>query len=210
MSPALLSLIAFTGAAAMLTITPGLDTALVLRTAATNGPRQAALAGVGIATGCLVWAVLVALGVGAVLEASVLAYDAMRWLGAAYLIFVGVRMLRQPRDRISADVGWRISDGRQAFLRGALTNLLNPKVGIFYVSFLPQFVPTGFSPAPFLLLLGVIHTLLGLLWFAALIVFTYRVGPFLKRDGVLRALDRLTGSMFVVFGVSLAVRSRRV
>jgi threonine/homoserine/homoserine lactone efflux protein len=203
------SLIAFIAAASLLTIVPGLDTALVLRTAATGGPRRAALSGVGIAVGCFSWAALVALGLGALLAASELAYTTLRWVGAAYLVWVGYRMLRHPRRNFVAEV--RGDDGKGiAFTTGLLTNLLNPKVGVFYVSFLPQFVPHGVPVAPYILLLGAIHALLGLIWFACLILATRPIARFLEKPPVVQACDRLTGGMFVAFGVGLALQSRRV
>lgn len=197
------ALIAFTAAAGLLTVAPGLDTALVLRTAATDGPRPAALAGLGIAGGCLVWAALVAVGLGALLAASELAYQILRFAGAAYLIYIGYRMLRHPRRGfLIAGVTAR---GRGALARGALTNLLNPKVGVFYVSFLPQFVPHGVPVAPFILLLGLIHAVLGLVWFACLIIATRPIARLLRRSAVVTSLDRITGGLFVAFGLGLAL-----
>jgi threonine/homoserine/homoserine lactone efflux protein len=202
------SLAAFLAAASLLTIAPGLDTALVLRTAATDGPRRAALAGLGIAVGCFGWAMLVALGLGALLAASALAYTTLRWVGAAYLVWIGYKMLRSPRRNFVAEERGE-SAKEVAFATGLLTNLLNPKVGVFYVSFLPQFVPQGVPVAPYILLLGAIHALLGLIWFACLIVATRPIARFLEKPRVVQACDRLTGGMFVAFGLGLALESRR-
>jgi threonine/homoserine/homoserine lactone efflux protein len=202
------SLATYTGAATLLTITPGLDTALVLRTAAARGARQAVAAALGIVVGCLCWAVVVALGLGAVLAASHLAYTILRWAGAGYLVWLGYKMLHYPRHRFAIESGGARSD-RTAFATGLLTNLLNPKVGIFYVSFLPQFIPTGVPVAPFMVLLGGIHALLGLIWFACLIAATRPISRFLRRPAVLKGCDRLTGGMFVAFGLALALKSQR-
>jgi len=201
-------LIAYIAAAALLTVTPGIDTALVLRTAVTRGAREAALTGSGIATGCFGWAALVAFGLGAVLAASAFAYTALRWLGAAYLLWLGYKMLRFPRRTFVT--GSAVSAGRhKAFPTGLLTNLLNPKVGVFYVSFLPQFVPAGVRVAPYMLLLGAIHALLGLIWFACLIAATRPLARFLAKPAVVQVCDRLTGGMFLAFGAGLALDSRR-
>ena len=202
------SLAAYLAAASLLTITPGLDTALILRTAATGNARRAALAGLGIATGCFAWAALVALGLGALLAASHLAYTILRWVGAAYLLWVGLRMLRHPRRSFASAEGADEPKG-SAFVTGALTNLLNPKVGVFYVTFLPQFVPAGVSAGPYMLLLGAIHALLGLIWFACLILATRPLTVFLRRPQVIEACDRLTGGVFMLFGMGLALESRR-
>jgi threonine/homoserine/homoserine lactone efflux protein len=205
------SLIAFTATAGVLTMTPGLDTALVLRTAANEGPRRAALAGLGIATGCFIWAAIVAAGLGVLLEASRLCYAILRWIGAAYLMWIGYRLLRHPRSSAfvpgAANEGGGRGASRVAFVRGALTNLLNPKVGIFYVSFLPQFVPNDVPVPPYTLLLGGIHALLGVIWFVCLIVATRPLSLFLRRASVVRALDRVTGGIFMAFGAGLAIES---
>lgn len=202
------SLAAFIASATLLTIAPGLDTALVLRTAAGAGSRPAALTGLGIAAGCFAWAVLVAVGLGALLAASERAYAVMRWVGAGYLVWMGIKMLRQPRHEFLSDLH-ALDRRRRAFSSGLLTNLLNPKVGVFYVSFLPQFVPQGVPVGPYILLLGAIHAGIGLLWFACLIAATRPIARFLRKPAVVRGCDRLTGGLFISFGVGLALQSRR-
>ncbi len=101
------ALIAYVAAAGLLTITPGLDTAMVLRTAAAEGPRRAALTALGIGCGCLVWGLAVALGLGVVLAASSALYTAIRWAGAAYLIWLGVNLILKPRERFDLGAGRR-------------------------------------------------------------------------------------------------------
>jgi threonine/homoserine/homoserine lactone efflux protein len=206
MNTAGVALIAYTAAATLLTITPGLDTALVLRTAATEGARRALWSGLGIITGCLMWATLVAAGLGVLLIASQPAYTVLRWVGAAYLLFVGFRLLRKPRTQFTDEPTLNRRTG-SAFTRGALTNLLNPKVGIFYVSFLPQFIPNNVPVAAFTVLLGAIHALLGLIWFICLIAATRPLVGWLRRPAVVKMLDRITGGIFIAFGVRLAAAS---
>jgi threonine/homoserine/homoserine lactone efflux protein len=203
------ALLAFVAAAGLLTITPGLDTALVLRTAAVEGSRRAVLAAIGILSGCLCWAFLVAAGLAALLAVSRMAYEILRLAGAAYLIWMGWRMLRHPRTQLAAP-GEASGSAWGAFARGALTNLLNPKVGIFYISFLPGFVPHGEPVGPFIFLLGVIHAALGAAWFACLILACAPIARALRLPAVLRKLDRATGALFVTFGVGLALETRRV
>jgi threonine/homoserine/homoserine lactone efflux protein len=205
------ALIAFTAAAGLLTITPGLDTALVLRTATAEGARAATLAALGIVSACFGWAIMVALGLGALLAASQIGYTLLRAAGALYLLATGVRLLARPR-RAFLESGAEGRTGRAlaraSFARGALTNLLNPKVGIFYISFLPQFVPSGVPVGSFILLLGAIHAVLGVLWFASLILATQPIARWLRRPAIVTGLDRLTGGLFVAFGLGLALRSR--
>ena len=206
MNSVVVALVAYTAAATVLTITPGLDTALVLRTATTEGARRALWSGLGIITGCLTWATFVAAGLGVLLIASHLAYTALRWVGAAYLLFVGFQLLRNPRTHFVDEPTVDKRTG-SAFARGALTNLLNPKVGIFYVSFLPQFIPNNVQVAAFTVLLGAIHALLGLIWFICLIAATRPVVGWLRRPAVVKMLDRITGGIFIAFGLRLAVAS---
>ncbi len=201
------SLLTFTAAAALLTITPGLDTALVLRTATSEGPRRGLWSGLGIITGCLIWAASVAAGLGVLLVASRIGYAVLRWAGASYLLYVGLKMLRHPRASFAAAQGTGLR-GRSAFARGALTNLLNPKVGVFYISFLPQFIPDHVAVAPYAMLLGAIHALLGLLWFTCLIAAMGPLSRWLRRPQVVRVLNRATGAVFIAFGARLALESR--
>jgi threonine/homoserine/homoserine lactone efflux protein len=201
------ALIAFVAAAGLLTITPGLDTAIVLRTAAVEGPVKAALAALGVVCGCLAWGAAVALGLGVLLAASSLAYVVLKWAGAAYLAWMGIRLILSPRSRFDlAKAG--AAPGGNWWLRGFLTNLLNPKVGVFYVSFLPQFVPAHVAAGPFIFLLAAIHGLLGVIWFAVLIGATAPLKRWLARRAVVRWIDRITGAVFVGFGLRLALDRR--
>lgn len=204
------SLLAFTATATLLTITPGLDTALVLRTAAAEGRRRAMLAAAGIALGCLGWGVLAGIGLGALLAASQLAYDALRWAGALYLLYLGIKLIRTPRD--ASELQHRAAEGPNAtpnwLLRGFLTNMLNPKVGVFYVSFLPQFIPVESNVLAWSIILAMIHNLLGLVWFGLLVLATQPLMTALRRPGTILWLDRLTGGVFIAFGLKLAVSAR--
>jgi threonine/homoserine/homoserine lactone efflux protein len=203
------ALIAFAVAAGLLTITPGLDTALVLRTAAVEGGRRAALAGAGVCLGTIVWGAAVAFGLGALLAASSLAFEVLKWAGAAYLLWLGVKLILRPRDRFEFGGAAGAELGGAAWLRrGLFTNLLNPKVGVFYVSFLPQFLPAGVPAAPFLFGLACLHAAMGVVWFALLIRATRPIAGALRKTHVVRWLDRLTGGVFLAFGARLAFERR--
>ena len=204
------SLIAYLVAAGLLTLTPGLDTAMVLRSATVEGRRPAAAAAIGIGLGCLVWGASVALGLGALLTASSAAFTALKWAGAAYLLYLGGRLILKPRRALALDAGPAPRDGGPLapLRRGLLTNLLNPKVGVFYVSFLPQFTPPGVPTAPYVFMLACIHVVMGLIWSGALIAATVPIGRYLARPGVVTVMDRLTGCVFVAFGARLALSRR--
>jgi threonine/homoserine/homoserine lactone efflux protein len=205
------ALAAFTVAAGLLTITPGLDTAIVLRAAATEGPRRAGLAALGVVIGCLSWGAAAALGLAGLLAASAPAFTLLKWAGAAYLLWLGINLILKPRARFEIDelkTGAPPAGPVAWFRRGLLTNLLNPKVGVFYVSFLPQFLPPGAPAGPFIFLLAILHGALGICWFAVLIAATRPVAAALSRREVARWLDRITGGVFVGFGLRLAFERR--
>jgi threonine/homoserine/homoserine lactone efflux protein len=207
---------------ALLTLTPGLDTALILRTAVLGRRRRAWGVVLGIQTGTLVWGVLASVGATAVLTASHLAYETLRWAGAGYLLWTGARMLR---DSWRRDTG-AATDGRPAdvhggdgrgkdgpadgnglvagWRRGALTNLLNPKVGVFYVALLPQFIPPGAPHLAFGVLLTCEHLALGLVWSTVLVGFARVVRHRLTGPTARRVLDRITGGVIAAFGLRLA------
>ncbi|MBU2665448.1 LysE family transporter [Actinoplanes bogorensis] len=305
----------------LLTLTPGLDTALILRTATIQSARSAWGVVLGIQTGTLAWGILASAGITALLTASQLAYDVVRWTGAAYLIWMGARMLwstRHPRRTTvtpsphqtiiePADTQHRAApsqppnsaawheassgapdgphtpssptphdvstgapdgpptssspashelppdapdgpptpsspashelppdapDGRgitssrsdalpsdalpsgrrggfvSGWRRGLLTNLLNPKMGAFYVALLPQFIPSGASPLLYGVLLAGVHVALGLIWSTVLVTAARRLRTLLRRPRARRVLDRITGVVIVGFGLRLATEAR--
>lgn len=205
---AVLSLLAFAAAAGVLTVTPGVDTAMVLRSSTSHGPRAGAAAALGICGGLFVWGAGAAFGLTALLAASPVAFTVVKWAGAAYLVYLGVKLLTKPRAALSASPtgeAERKGGAADALRRGFLTNILNPKVGVFYVTFLPQFIPHGVSVGAFTLLLAAVHVLLTLAWFSLLIALTVPLGRFLAKPRVVRTLDRLTGGVFVAFAAKLAL-----
>lgn len=201
------SLLAFSFAALLLTLTPGLDTALILRTACAEGGKKAFQAALGIDAGCFIWGALVALGLGALLAVSELAYTVLKVCGAAYLSWLGLQLLIRPRASFSHSDSNAASQGNW-FIRGMLGNVLNPKMGIFYVSFLPQFIPAGHSPFLWTFFLVGIHVTIGTMWSATLILSTHFASAMLKKRRVVTAMDRVTGGLFLCFAAKLALGSR--
>lgn len=201
------NLLAFTFAATLLTLTPGLDTALVLRTATVEGKRQALHATLGINAGCLLWGAAVAFGLGALIAVSELAFNLLKYCGAAYLAWLGLTMLLRPR-RSLAPVAAEAKPSSNWFLKGMFGNVLNPKVGVFYVSFLPQFIPHGHSPIAWTFGLVGIHVAISLLWALMLIAATRPLAGVLRRERVITWMDRTTGLVFVLFAARLAFSKR--
>ena len=201
------SLFAFSLAALLLTLTPGLDTALILRTACAEGGKKAFHAALGIDAGCFVWGALVALGLGALLAVSEMAYTVLKVCGAVYLSWLGLQLLIRPRSSFSNGDDNNVSQGSW-FIRGMLGNVLNPKMGIFYVSFLPQFIPTGHSPLIWTFILVSIHVAIGTMWSVTLILSTHFASAILKKNRVVQMMDRATGGLFLCFAAKLAISTR--
>lgn len=201
------ALLGFAVVAGLLTITPGLDTALVLRSALAQGRSHAYATAAGICGGLLVWGVAAAVGVSALLTASTMAYDCLRVVGAAYMVWLGVGLLRSARrgHARDGDAPPPVNTKRQGFQRGLLTNTLNPKIGAFYIAVLPQFLPDTVSPAAMGALLAAAHVLISLVWFTALILAAGRMRRFLTRPKAQRALDTGTGAVLVGFGLRLGL-----
>ncbi|TCJ99151.1 LysE family translocator [Nocardia alba] len=205
-------LLSFAVVAGLLTIVPGLDTALVLRAAVRRGRRCAFATALGVGSGTLVWGVAAAAGVSALVTASELGYTALRVAGAMYLVWLGISMIRDGFRHSAATPETAEDHSREglfgAWARGLGTNLLNPKVGVFYVAVLPQFLPEGVSPLVMGCALALVHNVEGMLWFAAIICAASRAKAWLSRDVVRRAMDSLTGMVVVGFGFKLATSHR--
>jgi threonine/homoserine/homoserine lactone efflux protein len=218
----LTALLTFLGATILVSLAPGPSTAIILRQSIRSGRRAGVAAMLGNETGVLAWGMAAAFGLSALLLASRLAYDTMRVAGAAVLVTVGLRML------------WRtiVSNGRaggaqnkhgerskeeevtvpgdtsgRAFRLGLLTNLANPKAGVFAVSFLPQFVPHGAPVFPMLILFSVLWVMIDAVWYLTLIWLAGRAHRVLRRPVVQRRMEQASGLVLVGVGVTLAVES---
>ncbi|MDQ6649233.1 MAG: LysE family translocator [Actinomycetota bacterium] len=210
------ALLTFAAAASLLVVLPGPDSLLVLRSILLRGRRVAAVTSAGILTGLAVWVGAAALGLSALLRASTLGYTALRVAGAVYLVCLGVQALRSSRRPAGPAAeplaGQPVPTGRTGVLgvgywAGLVTNLLNPKVGVFFVTFLPGFVPSGAPVGTTSLLFGAVFVAEGALYFVVLVVLAERVARVLQRATVRRRLDRLTGLVLIGFGIRLAAES---
>ncbi|MBP9788408.1 MAG: LysE family translocator [Acinetobacter sp.] len=199
-------LISYLIAITLLTLTPGLDTTLIIRTATIEGKVKAFQAALGINLGCIVWGIIVACGLGALLMTSDLAFNALKWMGAAYLTWLGFNLILKPRTQLA---GLKESAATQNwFMKGLWGNLLNPKVGIFYISFLPQFIPHTASPVVWTMGLVLIHVLIGFIWSIFLIAAMQSISAYLKQPKFIQYMDRITGSIFILFALKLALSKR--
>ncbi|GAA1359632.1 LysE family translocator [Catellatospora chokoriensis] len=217
------AVVSFALVAGVLTIIPGVDTALVLRVAVARGRRHAYATAAGICTGALVWGAAAAAGVSALLLASTTAYTVMRVVGGVYLAVIGALMLRDAwrsrragtaaQDAASATDATTPSPPTgstwRAFGAGCLTNLLNPKVGLFYVAMLPQFLPDDVAALPMGLLLALVHDIEAMVWFALLIggiglARRWWSGDTATPARLRRTADALAGTLLLTLGLRLA------
>jgi RhtB (resistance to homoserine/threonine) family protein len=204
-----LDLVPFLAVSTLLIILPGPDTAVVTKNALLAGRRRGIAAAVGVSIGLVIWTAAAALGIATLLRASDVAFNALKLAGAAYLIWIGVQLLRS-RGRTDApmDPADAPRHSRRALREGLLSDLGNPKIAVFFTSFLPQFVGghgAAFGP---LLVLGCIFAALTLAWLAAYSIAVGRASALVRRTRVRRALDRVTGIALVAFGVRLAFERR--
>lgn len=197
---------AFVVAATLIVLLPGPDTLVVVRNIVQGGRRVGTLTALGVLTGLLVWVSAASLGLSALLGASKLGYLVLRLIGGAYLVFLGVQSLRA---RVGAfELEPASGRGRpilgRGFVAGMATDLLNPKVGVFFVTFLPAFVPRGHPVGSTTLYFGAIFVFETALYFAVLLMLAGRVTSWLQSPAIRRRLSRVTGAVLVGFGIRLA------
>jgi threonine/homoserine/homoserine lactone efflux protein len=197
--------------AAVLIVTPGPDTAMVMRSAIRSGQRGASATAFGVGLGSAVWGVASILGLGLLLESSALAFTALKLLGAGYLILLGVLALRGghglPEEGATEAKSLPAKGARSPFLQGVICNLLNPKAGVIFVAVFPQFMRAGDSPWRFALMLAAYELIL-LVWlnlFGSVIVRSARsaVG-----QRVRKVVSRVTGFVLIGLGLRVALETR--
>jgi threonine/homoserine/homoserine lactone efflux protein len=198
-------ILAFSLAAALIVLLPGPDTLVVVRALLRGGTAEAVRTVAGVLTGLSVWVVAAALGLSALLRASHPGYEVLRVGGAVSLVWLGVQSLRS-RSRELPSSAHRGLLGR-GFLAGLATDLLNPKVGVFFITFLPGFVPQGASVGVMSLIFGGIFILEGAVYFAVLIGLASKVTSWMHDVRIRRRLNAGTGLVLIGLGVRLAVES---
>jgi threonine/homoserine/homoserine lactone efflux protein len=206
LSPVQLQLLSFVAVSALLIVAPGPDMALVARFALLGGRRAAFVASVGVGCGLMIWTLAASLGLAAVLRESEPAFVALKILGVTYLVFLGVQSLRgawRPADVTVAPY----ARPRRAFRQGLFSNLGNPKIAVFFTSFLPQFTTAGASFGA-LLVLGLVFCLMTFCWLVGYGAVVAKAGDVLRRPRVKRVLEGLTGAVLIAFGVRLATEQR--
>jgi threonine/homoserine/homoserine lactone efflux protein len=192
-------LLSFLGVSALVIVTPGQDTALTIRNSLRAGRRGGVMTALGVSTAQVVWAAATSAGLAALLVASEPVFLTLRWLGAAYLVFLGLQSLvRAVRGADRA--GNRPGRSRSAYRQGLVSNLGNPKMAIFFSSLLPQFAHSFGA----LFVLGLLFAAMTLIWLSAYAVAVSKAGDILHRTNARRVIDAVVGAVLVAFGARLA------
>jgi threonine/homoserine/homoserine lactone efflux protein len=211
-------LLTFLGLAVVVIVTPGPDTALTIRNTIAGGRAAGLGTGLGVASGQAIWTLATAAGVAALLVASEPAFLALKYAGAAYLVFLGLQTLAgavRPRPRHAPEPSTPIPTVRRARLavrtawrQGMVSDLANPKMAVFYTSLLPQFTPADGPAFPVLVGLGVVFSVMTFSWLALYATAVDRLSDILSRTGVRRAIDTAMGAVLVALGGRLALEKR--
>lgn len=203
-------LLDFAATATLVVLLPGPDSLVVIRGLVRGGRREGATTAAGVLCALGVWVTAACLGLSALLQASRVGYDALKIAGACYLLWLGVRSLRSLRRPATDEPSGAAHGGalrRSGFAGGFLTDMLNPKVGVVFITVLPQFVPQGYSVGVTTLGLGLIYVLLTALYFAGLVAASGTVATWMRTPRVRRRLDAFTGVVLVGFGLRLAIEA---
>ena len=204
-------LLAFLGISALVIMTPGPDTAITIRNTLTGGRAGGVATALGVATGQAIWALATSAGIVALLVASEPLFLAVKYAGAAYLVWLGLQSLRaafRPATGQSAIATARPLTPGSAFSQGLVSDLSNPKMAAFFTSLLPQFVPPNTASFAGLILLGLLFSLLTLFWLVFYTLAIARVGNVLRRLAIRRALEGITGAALIGLGLKLATEDR--
>lgn len=198
----------FLFAGVVLNIMPGADTMYVLGRSISEGKKAGILSALGIATGALVHCLFAALGLSLIIAKSALAFEIIKYIGAAYLIFLGIKTVL-----LRTDNGFELNDAtsainyRKIFISGILTNVLNPKVALFFLAFLPQFISPNHiqNTLPFLIL-GLTFVGTGTIWCLSLAFFSSKLSNNIRQNmNAKKWLDKIAGGLFIALGIKLAL-----
>jgi threonine/homoserine/homoserine lactone efflux protein len=202
-------LLVYVGVVVAIALLPGPDTAVVTKNALIHGREAALGSAIGVNVGLSLWTLATALGVAAILRSSATVYDALKLAGALYLIWIGARALwesrRIRRGANTQSPGARVMSSRGGFRQGVISNLANPKVGIFFTSLLPQFVSPHNSALLQMLMLGGIFVAFNVFWMCSYALAAVRLAHVLSRPRVKAAVDRVSGLVLVGVGIRLAI-----
>ncbi|MCU1806306.1 LysE family translocator [Cytobacillus firmus] len=188
-------------------MSPGIDTALITKRTIADGRTDGYKMGLGITAGSLVHTFAAAFGLSAILMQSAAAFEVIKFAGAVYLIYLGLSSFISLKRKKNSDIESEVKSDmkKSAFKQGLLSNVLNPKVAMFFLTFLPQFVKAGENAQQQLIIMGIIYTLLSIFWFFLYVYFINYMREWLMSPKVQRVMDKATGAVLIGFGLKLAL-----
>lgn len=190
-------------------MSPGVDTALITKRTLLEGRKDGFQMAMGLASGSMVHTIAVAFGLSAILLKSALAFEVVKYIGALYLIYLGLSTFIRRKQRLEElDTGEDFKKVSSAFKQGFLSNILNPKVAVFFLTFLPQFVTNDNAAMWQLIVMGLTYTVLSIVWFLFYVYFINYVRKWLMAPRVQNIMDKGTGLVLVGFGLTLALEKR--
>ena len=203
---------AFLIAGILLNLTPGADTMYILGRSISQGKKAGILSALGISTGSLIHCIVAAFGLSIIIAKSAIAFATIKYLGAAYLIYLGIKALfTKSKDEFEIEkLDTKKIGNRRIFVSGILTNILNPKVALFFLAFLPQFIDPNYTTdsLPFIIL-GLTFIATGTIWCLALALFSSKLSERIRRNYKIKMwLDKITGGIFITLGIKLALEKK--
>ena len=191
-------------------MSPGVDTALITKRTITDGRKNGYKMALGITSGSLVHTLAAAFGLSAILVQSAIAFEIVKYVGAIYLIYLGLSaFLKRKHDQPNQEASDRPLKRKSAFKQGLLSNILNPKVAMFFITFLPQFVKAEANVTIQLITMGVIYTFLSITWFFLYVFFINYLREWLMSEKIQKLMDKTTGLVLIGFGLKLALEKQR-
>ncbi|WP_298265160.1 LysE family translocator [uncultured Lutibacter sp.] len=195
----------------ILNLTPGADTMYILGRSISQGKKAGVLSALGISTGAIFHIIFATLGLSIILEKSAIAFEIVKYVGAAYLIFLGFKaILKKPDENFELSKENQVTNYRKIYISGVFTNILNPKVALFFLAFLPQFIDPSYEVnyLPFLIL-GITFLTTGTIWCLILALFVSKLSNQIRKNYKIKNwLDKITGVLFLTLGIKLALTKK--
>ena len=207
------NLVFFIIACVLLIVLPGPDTAIVTKNTIVNGQKGGFQTMVGSCAGLTVHTIAAVAGLSAIIVKSAVAFTVLKYVGAAYLCYLGIKTLMSLRAKKTeaeemTDIPEIEAKGNSYFKQGLVTNITNPKVAVFFLTFLPQFLSKGSEPFWPFLTMGIIYIVLTFVWFALYVFLLNKIREFMKKPATQSVIESLTGAVLIGFGIKLALEKQ--
>lgn len=202
-------IIAFMTLLIFIVMSPGIDFALITKRTLTHGKKDGFKIALGLTSGAIVHTLAAALGLSIILMKSALAFEIVKYAGAIYLIYMGLSSFVKRKNKSSLKEVKEAVVNQSAFKQGLISNVLNPKVAIFFLTFLPQFVTPGSNHSLQFLIMGSLYALLSILWFSTVVFLLGYIRKWLMSPTVQNVIDKVTGAVLIGFGLNMIFKVQK-